>query len=292
MKKLLLLVAVLCLQSNLMDLNAQTRKAKPGEMKNQIDSIAYSLGLAQTQGLKNYLINKLEVDTTFMKDFIKGLNEGTKKLDKKENAYFAGIQIGQQIKNQMIKGINKELFGADSTKTIDVDNFMAGFIAGTLEKGQKMTMQQAQEYAQKNMEVLKNNSLEKTYGANKLAGAKFMAENKLKEGVITTPSGLQYKIVTAGTGEVPKAESKVKVHYKGTMLDGTEFDSSYKRNEPATFEAGQVIKGWTEALTMMPVGSKWILYIPQELAYGSREAGPIKPFSTLIFEVELLSIEK
>lgn len=312
MKKLLLLVAVLCMQSNVMELNAQTvkspqkknkvteKKAKGDSPKvassvaltNQLDSIAYSIGMAQTQGLKDYLVGKLELDTAFIGEFVKGLNQGVNKSDKKEEAYFAGIQIGQQIKKQMISGISKELFGADSNKTISVDNFLAGFIAGTLGKDQKMTMEQAMEYAQTNMEAFKNRAMEQTYGANKEAGIKFLAENKLKEGVVTTSSGLQYKIITQGTGEIPTKDSQVKVHYKGTLLDGTEFDSSYKRNEPATFGAGQVIKGWTEALTMMPVGSKWILYIPQELAYGSKETGPIKPFSTLTFEVELLSIEK
>ena len=130
--------------------------------------------------------------------------------------------------------------------------------------------------------------MEKKYADNKAAGEKFLAENKTKEGVVTTPSGLQYKIITKGTGEIPADSSKVKVNYKGTLIDGTEFDSSYKRKEPATFRANQVIKGWTEA-----VGSKWELYIPQELAYGARETGgQIKPFSTLIFEVELVGIEK
>ena len=99
---------------------------------------------------------------------------------------------------------------------------------------------------------------------------------------------MQYKVITEGTGAIPADSCKVKVNYKGTLIDGTEFDSSYKRNAPATFRANQVIKGWTEALTMMPVGSKWELYIPQELAYGARESGQIKPFSTLIFEVELV----
>jgi FKBP-type peptidyl-prolyl cis-trans isomerase FklB len=143
------------------------------------------------------------------------------------------------------------------------------------------------------MDAVKAKAMEKKYADNKAAGEKFLAENKTKEGVVTTPSGLQYKIITKGTGEIPADSSKVKVNYKGTLIDGTEFDSSYKRKEPATFRANQVIKGWTEALTMMPVGSKWELYIPQELAYGARETGgPIKPFSTLIFEVELVGIEK
>lgn len=156
-----------------------------------------------------------------------------------------------------------------------------------------MTKEEAQTFMQTQMDAVKAKAMEKKYADNKAAGEKFLAENKTKEGVVTTPSGLQYKIITKGTGEIPADSSKVKVNYKGTLIDGTEFDSSYKRKEPATFRANQVIKGWTEALTMMPVGSKWELYIPQELAYGARETGgQIKPFSTLIFEVELVGIEK
>ena len=130
------------------------------------------------------------------------------------------------------------------------------------------------------------------YGGNRAAGEAFLADNKKKEGVITLPSGLQYKVLTMGTGEVPTRSSKVKVNYEGHLIDGTEFDSSYKRGQAATFQADQVIKGWTEALTKMPVGSKWELYIPYNLAYGDRDMGQIKPFSTLIFTVELLGIEK
>ena len=192
----------------------------------------------------------------------------------------------------MMKGINHELFGEDSVKTISKENFLAGFIAGTLEKGGLMTMEKAQSYTQTAMEAIKAKAMEEKYADNKAAGEKFLAENKTKEGVKTTPSGLQYKVITEGKGEIPADTCKVKVNYKGTLIDGTEFDSSYKRNEPTTFRANQVIKGWTEALTMMPVGSKWELYIPQDLAYGSRDQGQIKPFSTLVFEVELLSIEK
>jgi len=120
----------------------------------------------------------------------------------------------------------------------------------------------------------------------------FLEENKKKDGVITTESGLQYKIIRQGKGAIPTDMSKVKVNYIGKLIDGKEFDSSYKRKYPAVFRADQVIKGWTEALTMMPVGSKWEIYIPQELGYGSRSLDKIKPYSTLIFEIELLSIEK
>jgi FKBP-type peptidyl-prolyl cis-trans isomerase len=127
---------------------------------------------------------------------------------------------------------------------------------------------------------------------NKQEGQQFLAANKSKEGVITLPSGLQYKILQEGTGPKPAATDTVTVNYRGTLINGTEFDSSYKRNEPATFGVNQVIKGWTEALQLMPVGSKWQLFIPSELAYGERSPGAeIGPNSTLIFDVELLSIK-
>jgi FKBP-type peptidyl-prolyl cis-trans isomerase FklB len=134
--------------------------------------------------------------------------------------------------------------------------------------------------------------MEKLYGANKTAGEKFLAENKNKPGVITTASGLQYEVITKGNGPLPTEASKVKVNYHGTLIDGTVFDSSVQRKEPVTFPVNGVIKGWTEALLLMPVGSKYKIYVPQELAYGSQDRGAIKPFSMLIFEVELLSIEK
>ena len=288
MKKVSIFMAIAAAAS----LASCTAQAPKANLKTDIDSLSYSIGMAQTQGLKGYMTGRLDVDTAYMAEFIKGLNEGANKTSKKDIAYMAGLQIGQQISNQMMKGINQELFAGDSTKTISKDNFMAGFIAGTLEKGGVMTMEAAQEYTRTAMETIKAKAMEEKYADNKAAGEKFLAENKTKEGVKTTESGLQYKVITEGKGEIPADTCKVKVNYKGTLIDGTEFDSSYKRNEPATFRANQVIKGWTEALTMMPVGSKWELYIPQELAYGSRESGQIKPFSTLIFEVELVGIEK
>ena len=288
MKKVSIFMAIAAAAS----LASCTAQAPKANLKTDIDSLSYSIGMAQTQGLKGYLTGRLDVDTAYMAEFIKGLNEGANKTSKKDIAYMAGLQIGQQISNQMMKGINQELFAGDSTKTISKDNFMAGFIAGTLEKGGVMTMEAAQEYTRTAMETIKAKAMEEKYADNKAAGEKFLAENKTKEGVKTTESGLQYKVITEGKGEIPADTCKVKVNYKGTLIDGTEFDSSYKRNEPTTFRANQVIKGWTEALTMMPVGSKWELYIPQDLAYGSRDQGQIKPFSTLVFEVELLSIEK
>ena len=249
--------------------------------------------MAQTQGLKDYLVGRLGVDTTYMDEFIKGLNEGANAGDdKKKAAYYAGIQIGQQISSQMVKGINHELFGDDSTKTISLKNFMAGFVAGTTGKDALMTVDSASVVAQTMMRSIKAKLMEKEFGPNKKAGEDFLKANAKKEGVVTLPSGLQYKVLKEGKGALPKDTSRVKVHYEGRTIDGKVFDSSYKRGEATDFRANQVIPGWTEALTHMPAGSTWEVYIPQELAYGERQQGAdIKPFSTLIFKIELLEVD-
>ena len=261
-------------------------------LKNDIDTVSYTIGMSQTRGLKEYLVNQLGVDTTYMDAFIKGLNESAKAGDdKKTAAYYAGIQIGQQISNQMIKGLNRELFGEDSTKTISMKNFLAGFIAGTTGKNQLMSMAQADSLADATVKTIKAREAEKQYGDNKIAGEKFLAENAKKEGVKVLPSGVQYKVIKEGSGDIPKDSSVVVVNYEGKTIDGKVFDSSYDK-EPVTFPANRVIKGWTEALVHMPVGSTWEVYIPQELAYGERSTGQLKPFSALIFKIELISIKK
>jgi FKBP-type peptidyl-prolyl cis-trans isomerase len=262
-------------------------------LKNDVDTMSYAMGMAQTQGLKDFLVGRMNIDTTYMDEFVKGLNAGVNAGDdKKLAAYYAGIQIGQQISNQMFKGINHEVFGDDTTKTISMKNFMAGFISGTTGKKGLMTVQQAQAIAQMKMMAIKTREMSKQYGPNKEAGEKFLFENKKKAGVKTLPSGVQYKVIKEGNGPMPKDTSMVKVNYEGRTINGKVFDSSYKRNAPVTLRANQVIKGWTEALTHMPVGSVWEVYIPENLAYGEREQGDIKPFSTLIFKIELLSIGK
>jgi FKBP-type peptidyl-prolyl cis-trans isomerase FklB len=158
-----------------------------------------------------------------------------------------------------------------------------------------LTEQQAQSVMNTFQQQLmaKRDSVNKVMGEkNKKDGGTFLAENKKKEGVVTLPSGLQYKVLKKGSGKKPKAEQTVSVQYRGMLTDGTEFDSSYKRGEPATFPVNGVIKGWTEALQLMPVGSKWQLFVPSDLAYGEKGAGQvIPPNATLIFEVELLSIK-
>ncbi len=267
--------------------------APKASLRSDVDTVSYAIGMAQTQGLKDYLVGRLGVDTAYMDEFIKGLNEGANAGDdKKKAAYYAGIQIGQQISNQMVKGINHELFGDDSTKTISLKNFMAGFISGTTGKGGLMTVDSAQQVAQEMMRAIKAKNLEKEFGPNKKAGEDFLKENAKKEDVKTLESGVQYKVIKEGTGILPKDTSRVKVHYEGRTLDGKVFDSSYKRGQPTDFRANQVIKGWTDALVHMPAGSIWEVYIPQELAYGERQQGAdIKPFSMLIFKIELIEVD-
>ena len=288
MKKIVLFAAIVA-AAGLASCTAQAPKAN---MKSEIDSLSYMMGVTNTQGLSDFAAQRLGVDSASYADFVRGIQDGIHKSSKQEKAYIAGIQIGQQVGGDMFEQISQQVFGNDSTQALNKDNFLAGFIAA-VKNGAVVSVEDARTYVETHTEAIKAKALEAKYGENKAAGIKFLEENKTKEGVITTESGLQYKVIKAGNGEIPTKESSVKVNYKGTLIDGTEFDSSYKRNAPATFRADQVIKGWTEALTMMPVGSKWELYIPQELAYGSRETGGlIKPFSTLIFEVELLEIEK
>ena len=258
-------------------------------LKSDVDTLSYVFGMARTQGLKEYL-SQTGVDTTYMADFIKGLNEGANSGDdKKKAAYYAGIQIGQQIANQWVSGMNRELFGDDSTKTISLKNLMAGFVSGIKGNG-LMTVDSAQNVAQVMMQAIKAKEMEKTYGGNKEAGEKFLAANKTKEGVKTLPSGVQYKVIKEGNGPIPADTSLVKVHYEGKTVEGKVFDSSYERGEPINLRCNQTIKGWTDAMVHMPAGSVWEFYIPQDLAYGEREQGDIKPFSALIFKIELLEV--
>lgn len=288
MKKISIFAAI-AVAAGLASCTAQAPKAN---LKSEIDSLSYMKGITMTQGLEQYALGQLRVDSAYLdNEFVKGILEGVKLSEtEKGAAYIQGMLIGRQLNVDMFPGVSQQIFGNDSV-TLDKNNFLAGFFAAIKADYNQDMMTEASAYATIREEAIKAKAMEEKYADNKAAGEKFLEENKAKEGVQTTASGLQYKIIKEGKGAIPTDSSTVKVNYKGTLIDGTEFDSSYKRNTPATFRANQVIKGWTEALTLMPVGSKWELYIPQELAYGARNAGQIKPFSTLIFEVELVSIE-
>ena len=269
-----------------------TNGTPKANLKDDVDTLSYAIGLAQTQGLKDYLTMRMDVDTTYIDEFIKGLNEGANAGDnKKKAAYYAGIQIGQQVSQQMVKGINYEIFGDDSTRTISLKNFMAGFISGTTGKNGLMTIDEASQTAQSLMQSVKARVMAEKYGDWKKQCEDYMAEVAKKEGIKELGDGIYYEVLTEGTGAIPADTNRVSVNDEGKLLNDTIFDSSYQRNEPAKFMVKQVIPGWTKALTNMPVGSTWRVYIPQEQAYGEREAGKILPYSCLIFKIELLGIE-
>ena len=270
---------------------ATFHSAKAQQLQTRLDSMSYSMGMAQTQGLKEYLQARKGVDLKYIDEFVRGLKAAVSgAVDAKANAYAAGTEIGLQIVNQMQPGINKELFGADSTKSIRLDLFTEAFVSGVTGTNGLMTMEEANSMARRMAQEQQEAVALEKYGANKKAGEAFLLENAKKEGVKVLPSGLQYKVLVEGHGPVATTSDKVTVHYEGRLIDGKVFDSSYKRGEPTTFRPSQVIKGWTEALTMMPAGSKWQLYIPQELGYGSRDMGKIPAYSTLVFDVEVLTV--
>ena len=263
---------------------------KPVELKNGIDSLSYALGLSQSRGLRNYLAEQMKVDTTNISPFVEGLLEAANTtLTEDEAARFAGHAIGLQMARNIMPSMEKEMKAADENNAMNRNAFISAFIGGLENTQTMLTHEQAQKVSREKMKELK----EMVNLKNKKAGEDFLAANASKEGVVTLPSGLQYKVLKEGTGAVPKNHDKVRVIYEGRLIDGTVFDASARHDgKGLTFKPNQVIKGWTEALTMMPVGSKWQLFIPQNLAYGERAAGKdIKPYSTLIFEVELMGIE-
>jgi len=200
--------------------------------------------------------------------------------DEKKLGYIIGMDIGKSLREQGTQ--------------VDLNSLIEAIKTTYNDEPLAMTTEEA---AQVRKEYIEKRQAEQQAEAaaigetNLAAGQKFLAENATKEGVQTTASGLQYKVITMGDGPKPVATDTVKVHYRGTLLDGTEFDSSYARNEPISFGLNRVIAGWTEGVQLMPVGSKFMFYISPDLAYGEGGGGPIPPNSTLIFEVELLDIE-
>lgn len=289
MKKISIIAAV-ALAAIMSSCGNGTPKA---DLKTDVDTLSYAFGMSQTQGLKEYLVQREGVDTTYINEFVKGLNEGANAGDdKKKTAYYAGLRIGQMISQQWVKGINYEVFGEDSTQTISLKNLLAGFVAGTLEKGGLMSVEEATSTRESMMQSIKAKQMEKLYGENKKACQEFMKKIAKKDGVKSLGDGIYYEVLTEGTGEIPADTNVVKVNYEGKLINDSVFDSSYQRGEPTTFRCNQVIPGWKTALTHMPVGSTWMVYIPQEQAYASGEAGKIKPFSCLIFKIELVGIEK
>ena len=301
MRKIMILALALVASASLFTATAAKKKTvkkeavakeEPVKLTNSSDSVSYAAGMSITNGLIPFLVQQQGVDTAYMADFVKGFqivaNGGS---DPKMKAYAAGMDIAKQVMERMIPEITKEF--QDSPDSIVSTLFYKGFADALLKDSSVFKQETAEQYFKNKQIADKAAKEEKLYGANRDAGRKFLAENAKKEGVITLPSGLQYKVLVQGDGPVPAIDEKVKVKYEGRLVDGTVFDASAKHGDnPIEFKPNQVIKGWTEALTMMPVGSKWQLYIPYELAYGDRDSGQIKPFSALIFDVELVGIDR
>lgn len=301
MKKILVIALALVVSASFSPIEAKKKKEKkekapvveaPIQLVSSSDSLSYAAGMVITNGLIPYLIQSQGVDTAYMADFIEGFKDAiAAQGDARQKARMAGMEIAGQISQRMLPGMQKEF--TDTPDSVIATIFYRGFADALRSDSTHYTVKQAEELFQAKQQYNKTVKDERLYGANREAGRKFLAENKTKEGVITTPSGLQYKVLKQGDGVVPQKTDRVIVHYEGRLVDGTVFDASTKHGtEPSKFRADQVIKGWTEALTMMPVGSKWQLFIPYELAYGERNSGQIKPYSTLIFDVELIGIDK
>lgn len=251
----------------------------------QVDTVNMLLGIINGNGARKYILGKDTTDKNikiFISEFEKGLNNTDDNA-----AYLKGLEVGSNMRQQFTR--SEYLFN-DSTIEVKLNIIKRGLIENLKKEANViMTSDVAAEWLNKKMEA-------KAAERNKSLAAKgeaFLAENAKREGIVVTESGLQYEVITMGEGEKPTAESTVKVHYHGTLIDGTVFDSSVQRGEPIEFPLNGVIKGWTEGLQLMPVGSKFILYIPYQLAYGERGAGElIGPCEALIFEVELLDIVK
>ena len=292
MKKIIVLAVAVLMGASLTPASAAKKKQNagqrtPAQLVTHNDSLSFAAGQTLTTGLMNFLKQQYDIDESNLAQFIKGIEEALDKGDKaEERAYAAGVTIAHTIKDKMYPGISKDL-----GSNVDEKLFVKGFISALLGDSVPMKHADAEKYYREQVEAAKKAKLDETIKA----GEAFLRENAKMEGVKTTESGLQYKILKAGNGEIPAPIDEVEVIYEGRLIDGTVFDATSKHNGQKTdkFRADRVIKGWTEALTMMPVGSKWQIYIPQNLAYGDRAAGDvIKPGSTLVFDIELVGVKK
>ena len=270
-------------------------EVKKPELKTNSDSIAYIFGSFQGNGLLQHLQNDYNLQPDQLENFYKAILERVKPADNdaSKRAYNAGMEVGARIEG-LAKRISSDYYTneEDAGKKIDAEIIAKSLILALQKKNEYHDQTKDLRIFEGMLADKQKADKEHKYADNRIKGERFLAENKKKSGVVTLPSGLQYKILTKGNGEIPGPQDKVSVNYEGHTVDGVEFDSSYKNEKPSSFKCHQVIKGWSEALSKMPVGSKWELYLPYQLAYRDNETKDIKPYSALIFTIELLGIEE
>lgn len=254
------------------------------------DSLSMAYAIANAEGFSGYLQETAGFDSVQVLKVLDAIEETVALTSENDLARSVGVNIGMQVVDNIFPMIEKEFF-ADSAD-FNRDNFFAAFFASMRGEDLLLDEMEAGAIMRREGEKIYESKMEANYGDNKAAGLAFLEANKAVEGVKVTPSGLQYLVLKEGKGANPTATSVVKVHYHGTLIDGTVFDSSVNRGTPAEFPLNQVIAGWTEGLQLMNKGAKYRFFIPQELGYGGQDRGVIKPFSVLIFDVELLDIVK
>ena len=301
MKKLIMLALLVAAGSVFNTASAQSKKKGkqntkcPVECKegtvvltSSSDTLSYAAGMSMTRGLDEYLANQFGVTSAQMPDFLRGLRQGIdNRKDSAFAAYVAGLLISSQVDKTMLPNVASKFEGTSAP--INPDVFYKGFVAALAKDSTVLKQATAEQIFEKKEVELKAQKDAEIKAKNEA----YLEENKKKEGVVTMADGLQYRIIKKGDGPMPTEADRVQVIYEGKTIDGKVFDATSRHGvEFDTFNVGGLIKGWTEALQMMPVGSKWEIVIPQHLAYGERGAGrDIGPFSTLIFTLELKGIE-
>ena len=276
---------------------------KPGatttRLKTDVDTLSYALGMANSasdEEIKMYL-TQAGADSTHVEEFFKGMKDGLNSSDdKKDMAYQLGLQTGMQMKTRMFPNVEGQVFAGDSTSHLSTKNFLAGMADGRRGKtalivnGQEVDRQGVQSVLMDLVNRMSAKANEKVYGEKKQASADFMANVAKQPGVKALANGVYYKVVNEGKGAVPAKDQTVKIEYEGRLMDGTVFDAT-QPNQPVALACNQVVPGFATALTAMPVGSEWEVYLPYDQAYGEQGSGPIPPYSALVFKIKLVSIE-
>lgn len=255
-----------------------------------VDDMSYNLGFAHAKGLKAYLENEMDMDMNHLDSFINGLTGEEKDSTKRDlYAYNLGVVVYNRMVNKTDPSMNYDLFGDSLAGRFPLDIYIEGYVKGINATDDEY--KRAQKIADDKIKFIKTEEELQIYSGNKAAGEKFLEVHKSKKEIRVLPSGVQYKIVRKGKGKTPTYDDTVKVNFKGKTFDGIIFADTYKDGKPMVMECGKAMSGFAEALTHMPVGSIWEVCIPQDKAYAERGLEKIKPFSVLIFLIELISIE-